>query len=213
MADRSTDFYDVLIVGAGHGGASAAIALRHANFSGTVAIIGDEPEFPYERPPLSKEYLSGEKAFDRILIRPAAFWTERHITMIRSERVTTVRPADHLVEAASGLVVGYGILIWAAGGTPRRLTCDGHDLQGVHTVRTRADVDRIVVEMESTKRAVIIGGGYIGLEAAAVLNKLGKEVTVLEALDRAFSSRRRRATVALLRGGTSGSRRRSTTKC
>lgn len=179
--------YDVLIVGAGHGGAQAAVALRQRKFEGSIAIIGEEPEIPYERPPLSKEYLSGDKAFERILIRPAAFWAEREVAMLLGRRVTAIDPAAHSVTTDDGATIGYGTLVWAAGGHPRRLTCSGHDLVGVHGVRTRADVDRMMGELATTTEVVVIGGGYIGLEAAAVLAKLGKQVTVIEALDRVLA--------------------------
>ncbi|CAM3162312.1 5,5'-dehydrodivanillate O-demethylase ferredoxin reductase subunit [Sphingomonas antarctica] len=176
--------FDVLIVGAGHGGAQAAIALRQAKFSGTIGIVGEEPELPYERPPLSKDYLAGEKPFERLLIRPAAFWAERDIVFLTDKRVETVRSEAHEVALSDGQTVQYGKLIWAAGGAPRRLSCDGHDASGVHTVRTRGDVDRMMAELATVEHAVVVGGGYIGLEAAAVLVKLGKRVTLLEALDR-----------------------------
>lgn len=179
--------YDVLIVGAGHGGAQAAIALRQRKFEGTIAMIGEEPEIPYERPPLSKDYFSGEKTFDRILIRPANFWEERNVAMLTNKRVVAVDPDAHTVATEDGETIGYGELIWATGGHPRRLTCSGHDLIGVHGVRTRADVDRMMGELETTTRVAVIGGGYIGLEAAAVLAKMGKQVTVLEALDRVLA--------------------------
>jgi 3-phenylpropionate/trans-cinnamate dioxygenase ferredoxin reductase component len=175
--------YDVLIIGAGHGGAQAAIALRQNKFDGSIALLGDEPELPYERPPLSKEYLSGEKPFERLLIRNAAFWEERQVTLLPGRTVTAVDPVAHAV-IADGEAIGYGQLIWAAGGKPRRLACDGHDLAGIHTVRTRADVDRMMAELDGVSRVAVVGGGYIGLEAAAVLAKLGKQVTVIEALDR-----------------------------
>ena len=179
--------YDVVIVGAGHGGAQAAIALRQNGFAGSIAMVGDEPELPYERPPLSKDYLAGDKEFARILIRPAAFWDERNVEMLLGQRVTAVAPAARTVTRADGEAIGYGKLIWATGGSPRRLTCSGHDLIGVHGVRTRADVDRMIGELGDTRDVVVIGGGYIGLEAAAVLTKLGKHVTVLEALDRVLA--------------------------
>ncbi|HEY0623140.1 NAD(P)/FAD-dependent oxidoreductase [Sphingomonas sp.] len=179
--------YDVVIVGAGHGGAQAAIALRQAKFEGSIAIIGEEPELPYERPPLSKEYFSGEKAFERILIRPAAFWEERKVDMLLGRRVVSVDPEGHRVVTADGESIGYGHLIWAAGGAPRRLGCSGNDAAGVHTVRTRADADRMTAELHQVTRAVVIGGGYIGLEAAAVLAKAGKQVVLLEALDRVLA--------------------------
>ena len=179
--------YDIVIVGGGHAGAQAAIALRQNKFEGTIAIIGDEPELPYERPPLSKDYLSGEKAFERILIRPAAFWQERNITMLPGKHVVRVEAQAHRIETEAGEAIDYGHLIWATGGSPRSLICSGHDLAGVHAIRTRADVDRLMGELAATGRVVVIGGGYIGLEAAAVLTKLGKHVTVLEALDRVLA--------------------------
>ncbi len=179
--------FDVVIVGAGHAGAHAAISLRQLGFGGSLAVVGDEPEPPYERPPLSKEYLSGEKTFDRLLIRPPAFWDERKVAFHLGRRVTRVDPTAHALTLADGGALGYGALVWAAGGGPRRLTCDGHDLAGVHTIRTRADVDKLVGELSSTTRVAVIGGGYIGLEAAAVLTKLSKQVVLLEALDRVLA--------------------------
>lgn len=181
------DKFDVLIVGAGHGGAQAALMLRQQKFEGTIALLGDEPEPPYERPPLSKEYFSGEKTFERILIRPHAFWGERNVDLLLNRRVVAVDAGAHEVTLQDGSRLGYGQLIWATGGSPRRLACEGHDLKGVHAVRTRADVDAMLGELETTDRVVVIGGGYIGLEAAAVLSKFNKHVTVLEALDRVLA--------------------------
>jgi 3-phenylpropionate/trans-cinnamate dioxygenase ferredoxin reductase subunit len=179
--------FDVLIVGAGHAGAQAAIALRQAKFDGTIGVIGAEPDLPYERPPLSKEYLAGDKTFDRILIRPEAFWQERGVEMLLGHEVTSVDPAARTVTTAAGGSFGYEHLVWATGGSPRRLTCAGNDLAGVHTVRTRADADRMMGELAGVDQAVVIGGGYIGLEAAAVLAKFGKKVVLLEALDRVLA--------------------------
>jgi 3-phenylpropionate/trans-cinnamate dioxygenase ferredoxin reductase subunit len=187
MAEDAADRYDVLIVGGGHAGAQAAIALRQNKFEGSIAIVSDEPDLPYERPPLSKEYLAGEKTFDRLLIRPETFWAERDVGLLLGRQVTAVDADAHRVTTANGASIGYGKLIWAAGGRPRRLACAGHDLARVHAVRSRADVDRMMDELATTSRVVVIGGGYIGLEAAAVLAKLGKQVVLLEALDRVLA--------------------------
>ena len=176
--------HDVLIVGGGHGGAQAAIALRQLHFAGTMAIVSDEPHLPYERPPLSKTYLGGAKTFDQILIRPASFWKEHRVELSLGKRVTAVDAGGHFVELADGSRMGYGKLIWAAGGTPRRLRCEGQDLQGVHCVRNRSDIDSITGELSAARRVALVGGGYIGLEVAAVLRKLGKQVVLMEALDR-----------------------------
>jgi len=174
--------FDVLIVGGGHGGAQAAIALRQQGFVGSVAIVGAEPDLPYERPPLSKDYLAGGKPFERLLMRPEAFWAERGVQMLLGWRVARVDPAARTVATGQGTAIGYGSLIWAAGGTPRRLSCAGGDLAGVHVIRGRAEVDAIRAALPQARRIAIIGGGYIGLEAAAVLRTLGHDVVLLEAL-------------------------------
>ncbi len=179
--------YDVLIVGAGQGGAYAAITLRQQGFEGTIGMVGRESEPPYERPPLSKEYMLGDKTWDRLLIRPADFWEGKAIDLLLGTEVTSVDPATQTVTTADGRTIGYGELIWATGGDPRRLSCAGADLPGVHGVRNRADADAILAELGDVSRVVVIGGGYIGLEAAAVLRKLGKEVTLLEVLPRVLA--------------------------
>ena len=179
---------DVVIVGTGHAGAQSAVALRQQGFDGSILMIGRDPELPYERPPLSKDYLAGEKPFERILMRPANFWPEKKIDLRLATRVVSVEAVDRSVALSGGEMVRYGSLIWAAGGDARNLTCAGADLQGVHAVRTRSDVDRLRTELsEGAHRAVVIGGGYIGLEAAAVLTKLGCQVTLLEAMDRVLA--------------------------
>ncbi|MBM0169367.1 NAD(P)/FAD-dependent oxidoreductase [Altererythrobacter sp. C41] len=179
---------DIVIVGTGHGGAQAAIALRQNGFAGSIAMIGRDSETPYERPPLSKEYLAGEKPFERICIRPPQFWADKDIALHLRTAVVAVDAAAHEIVLSDESRVGYGQLIWAAGGDPRRLSCPGADLAGVHSVRTRADVDRMMAELEAgARRAVVVGGGYIGLEAAAVLRKLGCEVTLVEALPRVLA--------------------------
>jgi 3-phenylpropionate/trans-cinnamate dioxygenase ferredoxin reductase subunit len=179
--------YDVLIVGSGHGGAQAAIMLRQLGFEGSVAIVGEERELPYERPPLSKDYLAGEKGFERILIRPERFWAERNVALLQGQRVLSVDPALHEVATDAGERIGYGTLIWAAGGRPRPLPCPGAECADVHFVRNRADVDAIMAKLGGVGRVAVIGGGYIGLEAAAVLTKLGKRVSLFEALPRVLA--------------------------
>ncbi len=179
--------FDVIIVGAGHGGPIAAIQLRQGGFTGSIALIGREDEPPYERPPLSKEYMAGEKPFERLYIRPPHFWGEKGIDLRLGTEVVAIDAAAQTVALSSGETLGFGDLIWAGGGDPRMLSCPGADLAGVHGVRNRADVDAIVAQLPDVSQVVVIGGGYIGLEAAAVLTKLGKKVVLLEALPRVLA--------------------------
>ncbi|MBI0476280.1 NAD(P)/FAD-dependent oxidoreductase [Sphingomonas sp. MA1305] len=179
--------YDILIVGGGHGGAQAAIALRQGGYAGSIGLVTEEPELPYERPPLSKDYLSGAKPFERMLIRPPAFWAEREVAMVTGRRVVAVEPVARQVTTQDGTTIGYGELIWAAGGHARRLGCGGADLAGVHTMRSRADADRLMAELPQVGHAVVIGGGYIGLEAASALRTRGVAVTLIEAADRVLA--------------------------
>jgi 3-phenylpropionate/trans-cinnamate dioxygenase ferredoxin reductase subunit len=181
------DSYDIVIVGAGHAGAQAAICLRQMGFAGSIALVGDEEFPPYERPPLSKDYLAGEKPFERILLRPEAFWGERQVDLLLGKRATAVDPASKALTISGGGQLGYATLIWATGGTPRMLDCQGSNARNVYAVRTRKDVDKIMARLPETQSVAIIGGGYIGLEAAAVMRKLGKQVTLIEALDRVLS--------------------------
>ncbi len=178
---------DVVIVGAGQGGSQAAIALRQQKFTGSIVMIGDEPVLPYERPALSKEYLAGAKPIDKLLLRPESYWKERAIDVRLGQRVVSVDASARRVTTADGLSIEYGKLVWATGGRPRRLACAGHHVAGLHYVRDLGDVDRMRQELETTSAAVIIGGGYIGLEAAAVLRDMGKQVTVLEAQQRVLA--------------------------
>ncbi|WP_169805751.1 FAD-dependent oxidoreductase, partial [Novosphingobium rosa] len=114
-------FHDVIIVGGGHGGAQTAIALRQHGFTGSIAIVGEEVELPYERPPLSKEYFSGEKVRERLFIRPEAFWQDKAITLITGERVVSLDAEAQTITTAANRSFAYGRLVWAAGGAPRRL--------------------------------------------------------------------------------------------
>lgn len=179
---------DIVIVGAGHAGAQCALALRQHGFAGSIAVIGREPELPYERPPLSKEYFAREKSFDRLYIRPPTVWAEKDVTFRLGIEVVAVDPQGKVLTLSDGLAFGYERLVWAAGGDARSLTCGGADLAGVHTMRTRADSDLLMAEIDAgARKIVVVGGGYIGLEAAAVLSKMGLDVTLLEAQPRVLA--------------------------
>lgn len=185
--------HDVVIVGSGHGGAQAAIALRQAGHDDSILMVSRDRNPPYERPPLSKEYLSGDKPFERMMLRPEAFWAERGVELRLGCNVNEVDPLAHTLLLSDGGSITYRKLIWAAGGDPRRLSCSGADYAGIHTIRSRRDVDQLRSELKggahgrAAQRAVIVGAGYIGLEAAASLRKLGCEVTVIEMLDRVMA--------------------------
>ena len=152
--------YDVVIVGGGQGGARVAMALRQEDFPGSIAIIGDEPDLPYDRPPLSKEYLAGAKTFTQLLFRGAEAWEQQKVALLLGRRVGAVDRTAHRVTTEDGMSIGYRHLVWAAGGAPRRLTCTGHALAGVHAIRNRADVDRLIAELPQVRNVVVIGGGY-----------------------------------------------------
>ncbi|QYJ07417.1 NAD(P)/FAD-dependent oxidoreductase [Qipengyuania flava] len=182
------EHYDVVIVGSGHGGAQAAIALRQNGHEGSILMVSRDRNPPYERPPLSKEYLAGDKPFERIQIRPEQFWADKDVELRLGRNVNEVDPIAHELGLSDDTRVTYRKLIWAAGGDARRLSCPGCDLGGIHYIRSRRDVDALKEELGSGgKRAVIIGAGYIGLEAAAVLRKLDCQVTVVEMLDRVLA--------------------------
>lgn len=178
---------DVLIVGGGQAGATAAITLRQIGFGGSVTILEATADLPYERPPLSKSYMLGKRSFESNLIRPARFWAEQKISIFTNAAVTAIDPARLQVTLTDGRVIGFGNLLWAAGGTPRRLTCPGAKLSGIFTLHDKLDADAIAARLGAPRRAVIVGGGYIGLEMASVLRKLGHHVTVLEAQERVLA--------------------------
>lgn len=182
------DHADIIIVGTGHGGAQAAIALRQNGHEGTIAMVGRERVAPYERPPLSKEYLAREKPFERLYIRPPAFWEDKNVDLRLGHPVVEIDAMRKVITLGDDSQMSYRKLIWATGGDARRLSCPGSDLDGVFTVRNKPDSDRIMAALDAgAQKAVVVGGGYIGLEAAAVLRKLGREVTVLEALPRVLA--------------------------
>ncbi|MDE1145104.1 MAG: FAD-dependent oxidoreductase [Azospirillaceae bacterium] len=178
---------DVLIVGAGQAGAQTALSLRLGGHAGSILMVGDEPDAPYERPPLSKDYLAGERDAARLYLRPAGFWAERNIALQTHAHVVSIDATAHTATLETGETIAYRALVWAAGGHPRPLPLPGATLAGVHMLRTRADADRLRAELADAIRVCVIGGGYIGLEAAAVLAKAGRPVTVLEVQDRVLA--------------------------
>lgn len=170
----------VVIVGAGQAGAAAAAKLRVLGYAGAITLIGAEAAPPYQRPPLSKAYLLGEMEEARLWLRAPEFWDEAQITLKLGAAVSAIDTTAQTVRVGDE-VLGYDALILTTGSTPRRLPAEvGGDLAGVYVVRSLADVDAMRPEFAAGRRLVIIGGGYIGLEAAAVGRKLGLDVSVIE---------------------------------
>ena len=188
----TTDIGDVLVIGAGQAAAQCVESLRRRAYAGAITVVGEEPWLPYQRPPLSKKYLSGELPQDRLLLRQPAFYGEQRVDLRLGRRATAIDRAARRVRLA-GLDGGpdedlpYGALVIATGSRPRRLPMPGADLAGVHVLRGIADADALRTAARPGARAVILGGGYIGLEVAATLRHLGLEVTVLEAADRVMN--------------------------
>ena len=174
----------IVIIGAGQAGAQAIDTLRREGFAGRLVLIGDEPQLPYQRPPLSKKYLSGEMAADRLVFRHRAFYDEHRVELRLGERAVRLDAAARQVELAGGETVSYEGLLLCLGADSRRLTCPGAALAGVHYLRGLADLPPIQAGAKPGTRIVVIGGGYIGLETAATCRKMGCEVTVLEMADR-----------------------------
>ncbi|WP_049731381.1 NAD(P)/FAD-dependent oxidoreductase [Rhizobium ecuadorense] len=179
--------FDCVIVGGGHGGSQTAAALRQSGFTGSIALIGAEPEIPYDRPSLSKDYLAGKKTFDRMHLRSQDFWGSREVELLLGRHVIGVDASARTVMTDHGEQFSYGQLVWAAGGDPRKLSCPGGDLAGVFYIRSKADCDALIDVLPDAQRIAIIGGGYVGLEAAAVFREIGKHVTLVEALDRVLA--------------------------
>jgi len=170
----------VVIVGAGQAGAALAAKLRALGHQGPITMIGEEPAPPYQRPPLSKAYLMDEMEEERLWLRAPEFYAENAIGLRLGQQVTGIDRAAKTV-TVGGETIPYDHLALTTGSTPRRLPAAiGGDLPGVYTVRTLADVDAMRAEFQPGRRVIIVGGGYIGLEAAAVACKLGLKATVLE---------------------------------
>ena len=173
-----------IIIGASHAGAQLCVSLRQGGWEGDITVIGDEPDLPYHRPPLSKDFLSGDKAIDDILLRPASVYENANVTMKLGTRVGVIDREAKTILTDDGETLSYDKLVLATGARVRHLPVPGNDLEGVFYLRDSNDVRAIKNNVEAGKRVVIIGGGYIGLETAASLRKQGMEVTVLEAMPR-----------------------------
>jgi 3-phenylpropionate/trans-cinnamate dioxygenase ferredoxin reductase component len=170
----------IVVVGAGQAGSALVAKLRGIGFDGQITLIGEEPSPPYQRPPLSKAYLMGEMEEERLWLRSNAYYADQNITLALGQKVTAIDRAAKTITLGDE-VMAYDHLVLTTGSTPRRLPAAiGGDLEGVFTVRSLADVDAMKARFQPGRRLVIVGGGYIGLEAAAVARKLGLEVTVLE---------------------------------
>jgi 3-phenylpropionate/trans-cinnamate dioxygenase ferredoxin reductase component len=170
----------VVIVGAGHAGATVAALLRQYGHRGEILLLGEEAVLPYQRPPLSKAYLKRETAVDALQLRSESFYHEQRIDLQLGARATAIDSRRHTVVLAGGGVTAYDVLILATGSRARALPIPGKDLHGIHQLRNIADADALIAALQPGRRMVIIGGGYIGLEVAASARALGAEVTLIE---------------------------------
>ena len=170
----------MVIIGAGHAAGQAAASLRQEKYTGPITIIGDETHVPYQRPPLSKAYLSGSQEVERVYLRAEKFYNEKDIDLRLSTRATVIDRNAKTVELEGGEKIDYDKLLISTGSRPRELSIPGSDLNGIHYLRTIEDVNGIRASMNEGANLVIVGGGYIGLEVAAVSKELGLNVDVLE---------------------------------
>ena len=174
----------IVVIGAGQAGSSLVAKLRKDGFDGDITLIGAEEALPYQRPPLSKAYLLGEMEVERLYLRPQSFYDDNNVTLRLGQRVTGIDAAAKTVSIGDE-VISYDQLALTTGSDPRRLPAAiGGDLDGVHVVRGLGDVDAMAPSVTEGKRTLIVGGGYIGLEAAAVCAKRGVQVTLVEMADR-----------------------------
>ena len=177
----------ILIVGAGQAAAQAVETLRKRGYAGPLALVGDEDMLPYQRPPLSKKYLAGALEKDWLLIRHADHYAQHAVDLRLGFPAISLDRTAHRVDVADGSHFEYEKLLLATGSRPKLLPVPGAELAGVYYLRTAADVDRLRREMHPGRRAVIVGGGYIGLEVAATCREAGVHITVLEATNRVMS--------------------------
>ena len=171
-----------VIVGAGLAGAKAAGELREQGFDGRVVLIGDEPERPYERPPLSKDYLRGESAREKAHVHPGDFYTDREIELLTGTSVSAVDPGSSRVLLEDNRELAYDALLLATGAEPRRLPVPGAELEGIYYLRTLADSDALRSRLDAGGRVAVVGAGWIGSEVAASARQRGLEVTVIDPL-------------------------------
>ncbi|MDH4047467.1 MAG: FAD-dependent oxidoreductase [Gammaproteobacteria bacterium] len=177
----------VLIAGAGHAAGQAAATLRQKKFGGEVILLGEEPYFPYQRPPLSKKFLAGELPAERLYFKPESFYSDSEIEVRLNTKVEQINRGDRSLTLAGGEILSYGRLILATGARVRRLALPGSQLRGIHYLRSITDVKNMREELVAGQRMVVIGAGYIGLEVAAVACQLGLDVSVVEMEDRVMS--------------------------
>jgi len=174
----------IVIIGAGHAAGQAAASLRQAKFAGPITIIGDEAHVPYQRPPLSKQYLAGTQLADKVYLRAEKFYADKDIQLMLDTRATQIDPSTKTINLDNGETIAYEKLLISTGSRPRKLSIEGSDLSGIHYLRTMDDVDGIRADVKPGANLVIVGGGYIGLEVAAVGIELGMNVHVLEMEER-----------------------------
>jgi 3-phenylpropionate/trans-cinnamate dioxygenase ferredoxin reductase subunit len=174
----------ILIVGAGQAAIQAIDTFRRKGFTGQITLVGEEPWLPYQRPPLSKKFLSGGLERERLLLRPHAFYAENRVQTHLGRRAVEIDRRAQSVRLDDGTNIRYDALLLATGSTPRHLPVSGANLRGVHMLRNIADVERIRADLVSARKLLIIGAGYIGLEVAATAREQGLPVTVLEQTDR-----------------------------
>ena len=173
-----------IIAGAGHAGGQTAISLRQAGYEGRIVVCGAEPVPPYQRPPLSKKYLSGELALARVFLRPESFWSRNDVEFRLGNAIREIDPDRRAVVLEDGESLAFTDLVIATGSRPRRLDAPGSDLGNIFYLRSLEDADAIGKALVAGRRLVVVGGGYIGLEIASTAKGLGLEVCVVEAADR-----------------------------
>lgn len=192
LAERPGSHYlrnmtKVLIIGAGHAGGTAAALLRQYGHEGPIVLAGEETAPPYQRPPLSKAWLKGEADLEALLLRPESFYAEQDIDLRTGVTATQIDPAGKTVTFADGTVESYDALILAMGSTARRLALPGADRPDLLELRTLADAEKLKAALGPGKRLAVVGGGYVGLEAAASARALGAEAVVIERMDRVLA--------------------------